>query len=240
VDASGSPISIDEAAFRRHAAFLASGSVRVVALEELLRLDARASAVAITFDDGFVNFGDVAWPLLREHAIPVTLFVVSAFAGATNDWGARPEAGIPSLPLLDWDRLARLAEDGVALGAHSRTHPDLRRLTDDALSAELAGSADDIAAHTGTRPALFAYPYGRLDTRVVAAVARAYSMACTTELRPLAAGDDPLRLPRLDAFYLRAPGRLEAWDTPAFALHMRLRSLARTVRERTRDWFGAA
>jgi len=239
VDASGSPISIDEAAFRRHAAFLASGNVQVVALEELLRLDARASAVAITFDDGFVNFGDTAWPLLRDRGIPVTLFVVSARAGGTNDWGGRAAAGILGLPLLGWDRLARLAEDGVTLGAHSRTHPDLRDLDDRALADELDGSAVEVAARTGTRPATFAYPYGRLNPRVRAAAGRVYRLACTTELRSLAASDDPLQLPRLDAFYLRAPGHLEAWGTPAFTRRLRLRSLARTVRERTRDWFGA-
>jgi peptidoglycan/xylan/chitin deacetylase (PgdA/CDA1 family) len=34
------------------------------------------NAVAITFDDGYENFYDLAWPLLREFNLPATVFVV--------------------------------------------------------------------------------------------------------------------------------------------------------------------
>ena len=240
IDASRSPISVDEGAFRRHVAWLAKGSVRVVGLAALSALDGPGDALAITFDDGFVNFGDVAWPLLREHGLPVTLFVVSGRAGTTNAWGDRPASSVPTLPLLDWDRLGRLAEEGVTLGAHTRTHPDLRNVGDDALADELEGCARDIAAHTGAAPATFAYPYGAVDARIARSAARSFSLACATELRLLAPDDDPLRLPRLDAFYLRDAGRLEAWGTPAFRSHLRLRAFARRVRQHTLAWFGSA
>jgi peptidoglycan/xylan/chitin deacetylase (PgdA/CDA1 family) len=67
VDPSGSPISIDEAAFRRHAAWLAASTVRVCPLAELLAQPADADAVALTFDDGLLSFIDRAWPVLRDH-----------------------------------------------------------------------------------------------------------------------------------------------------------------------------
>ncbi|MDP2645972.1 MAG: polysaccharide deacetylase family protein, partial [Desulfobacterales bacterium] len=34
------------------------------------------NAVAITFDDGFKSFYDLAWPLLRAYDIPASIFVV--------------------------------------------------------------------------------------------------------------------------------------------------------------------
>ena len=77
VDESGSPISIAPAAFRRHVAWLAAHGPRVVSVDELLRLPPTAAAVALTFDDAFVNFADLAWPLLREHRLPATVFVPS-------------------------------------------------------------------------------------------------------------------------------------------------------------------
>lgn len=230
VDGSGSAISIDETAFRAHVAWLASGAVRVVPLGTITNGSAADDVVALTFDDAFRNFAEVAWPLLRERALPVTLFVVSEHAGGTNAWGGRDAAGIPTLPLMDWEALGRVAEEGVMLGAHSRTHADLRRLDADRLADEVAGSADALAARTGRRPAAFAYPYGSVDARVALAAARSYGQGCTTALRELAPADDPLQLPRLDACYLRDPGRLAGWGTASFRRYLRLRSGLRQVR----------
>ena len=203
IDDSGSPISVDRAAFREHVAFLASGAVRVTDIAGVLAQPEDAQAVALTFDDAFANFATEAWPLLRDRGLPATLFVVSGHVGGTNAWGGREQAGIPTLPLLDWDDLGRLAEEGVTLGAHSRTHPDLRGTDDAALEDELAGSAEVIAARTGRRPEAFAYPYGAHDTRVASAAAAAYRFACTTDLRPLGRNEATSLLPRLDACYLR-------------------------------------
>ena len=230
IDDSGSAISVDATAFRRHVAFLASGAVRVTDVAGVLSAGDTADAVALTFDDAFTSFAEIAWPLLRERGLPVTLFVVTGHAGGTNAWGGRDAPGIPTRPLLGWDALAHLAEQGVQLGAHSRAHPDLTQADDSRLVDEMEGSAADLAARTGTRPASFAYPYGACDERVVAAARPRFACACTTELRPLASADDAYRLPRLDAYYLRAPGRLEAWGRPALRSYLRLRQAGRAVR----------
>jgi peptidoglycan/xylan/chitin deacetylase (PgdA/CDA1 family) len=232
IDASGSPISIDEEAFARHVDFLASGRVQVVPLEQLASAHAADDAVALTFDDGYRNFAAAAWPRLRDAGLPVTLFVVTERAGLDNRWDGRGGPA-PALELLGWDELADVAAEGVALGSHSRSHPRLPGLPDDRLTAEVTGSADDLAARTGTRPAMFCYPYGRIDDRVASAVAAEYQYACTTELRALGAADRPERLPRLDTFYLRAPGRLEAWGTRRFRWYLQSRALLRRVCGRT-------
>ncbi len=229
VDPSLSPISIDEAAFRAHVAWLATGAVRVLPLDQITAPGAPDDAVALTFDDAFSNFADVAWPLLREHRLPVTIFVVSGHAGGTNAWGNRETPGIPTLPLMTWDALARVVSEGATLGAHSRTHPDLRRLGDARLADELEGSAADIAARTGVRPRAFAYPYGAVDSRVAAAAA-GFDQAVTTELRSLGAAPDPRRLPRLDAFYFRESGKLEAWGSAAFVARLAFRGALRRAR----------
>ncbi len=230
VDPSGSVLSIDESTLRRHARWLASGSVRVTSVEGLLALDPAEEAVALTFDDAFRNFATAAWPILREHGLPVTLFVATEHAGRTNTWGGRSEPGVPELPLLGWDELIALADEGVALGSHTRRHPRLPGLPADRLADEVAGSADTIEARTGRRPRGFAYPYGAVDAASATAVAEAYSWACTTRLEPVGAEPELHRLPRLDAYYFRAEGRLEAWGTPAFRAWMGLRRMARSAR----------
>src|SRR5690606_36506277 len=86
VDPSGSPISIDRDAFRAHVRWLASGPIRVVDLDVLIALPPETDAVSLTFDDGFENFASTAWPLLLDHGLPVTLFVVTGFVGRSNTW----------------------------------------------------------------------------------------------------------------------------------------------------------
>lgn len=230
VDPSGSPISVDEAAFRAHVQFLASGAVRVVPLDAILAPSTPSNGVAITFDDAFGNFATIAWPLLRDRGLPVTLFVVSGHAGGTNAWGGRSSSAVPTMDLMSWDAIARVADEGASLGAHSRTHPDLRRLPRTQLADEIAGSVDDIAAKTGVRPASFAYPYGGIDSTVEEAAAPVVRLAVTTQLRTLRHDERPLRLPRLDAFYLREPGRIESWGSPAWHRRLRLRGALRYAR----------
>ncbi|HEU4565819.1 MAG TPA: polysaccharide deacetylase family protein [Gemmatimonadaceae bacterium] len=232
IDPSGSPISVDAAVFHAHVRWLASGAVRVVSIPELVRLADDVDAVALTFDDGFESFGAVAAPLLLEHGLPATLFVVADRAGATNAWGGVEDPAVPTLPLLGWEALRRLAAQGITLGAHTRSHPRLTALPAAARREEIAGSVARIAEETGVRPTLFAYPYGDVDDEVAAEVAAHCDWACTTELRALGAAERPHRLPRLDMYYLREPGRLEAWGTPGFRRHLWLRARARDARRR--------
>jgi peptidoglycan/xylan/chitin deacetylase (PgdA/CDA1 family) len=229
LDPSGSPISVHPDAFRRHVEWLASGAVPVRGLEELV--SSPEPGIAVTFDDAFVSFRDIAWPLLKERGVPVTVFVPTDHAGRTNRWPDESYAGIPELPLLDWDALARLAAEGVRLGSHTASHRDLRTLDDDDLERELEGAAERIGEIT-RRPDVLAYPYGFADERVAAAARSVYAYACTDELRVLDADDDRHLLPRLDAYYLQAPGLLESFGSWKFRLYLGARSAARQLRRR--------
>jgi peptidoglycan/xylan/chitin deacetylase (PgdA/CDA1 family) len=229
VDRSGSVISIEPSAFRRHVAWLASGAVRVLPLAALAADEAAEDAVAVTFDDAFASFSTEAWPLLEAHGLPATLFVPAAHVGLQNGWEAAG-GGLPILPLLDWAALGRLAERGVELGSHSLTHPDLRRVSDAQLEAEVATSAQRIRQESGREATSFSYPYGGVDRRVAEKVQGRYARAVTTEFRALQAGEDPVLLPRLDAYYFREAGRLERWGTAGFRRFIALRRRLRLAR----------
>ncbi|HJU88867.1 MAG TPA: polysaccharide deacetylase family protein [Gemmatimonadaceae bacterium] len=229
IDRSSSPISVDPETFRRHVRWLASGAVRVVPLAQLMS-DGSGDAVALTFDDGFANFESEAAPLLAEHGLPATLFVVTGHVGRANDWGGRGQRHVPTLPLLGWDSLGKLAGSGIEIGAHTRTHRPLDELSDDEIEDELGSSSREIEARTGRRPSTFAYPYGRTSPVAVAAARGHFAISCTTELRACGASEDPARLPRLDAYYLRAPGRLERWGSGELARYLWVRAHARRVR----------
>lgn len=230
VDSSNSVISISEREFRSQVEWLAAHGPRVVTIDELLRAPAAEAAVALTFDDAFVNFGDVAWPILRAYGLPATLYIPTSHVGGTNAWGGIDASGIPTLPLLDWERLGRLAEEGVQLGSHTCTHPHLTRVPHAQLREELEESAARLQSMLGVRPAGLAYPYGAHDDRVVQAAAALYDHAVTVELRPLARGDDRCRLPRLDMYYLRGNQLLASWGSQKLKLYLSARAGARRWR----------
>lgn len=239
IDESGSPISVGREAFRSHVRWLAGGRVRVVPLEDLLTGDDSSDAVALTFDDAFANFATEAAPLLAAHGLPATLYVVSDRVGTSNAWGGYHPPGIPILPLLDWPSLGRLAGQGVALGGHSRSHPRLSGMSEAALIDEIAGCAERIQGECGVRPASFAYPYGAYDQTAERVARASYRAACTTELRVLGKADRSHLLPRLDMYYFRRPGRLEAWGNLSFQWRLVIRARARGLRQALRPaWKG--
>jgi peptidoglycan/xylan/chitin deacetylase (PgdA/CDA1 family) len=76
-------ISATPAVFDEHVRFLAE-TQNVVSLEEVVnsmqngkRLPRRA--VLITFDDAYRDFQDVAWPILKKHGAPATVFVPTGY-----------------------------------------------------------------------------------------------------------------------------------------------------------------
>jgi len=230
LDRSGSPISVAPEEFRRQVEWLAESEVEVVGVDRLLELPDEANAAALTFDDGFANYGVEAAPVLGKFGLPSTIFVVTGHVGGDNRWGGRESAGIPSLPLLGWDELASLRDAGVTLGAHTRTHPRLPALDANALEREIAGAADEMESRLGSRPAGFAYPYGETAPAAENVVARSYRWACTTELREIGGREQRLQLPRIDAWYLREPARRAGWGSRQFRTWLWCRRQARRAR----------
>lgn len=99
--------------------------------------------------------------------------------------------------LLSWQEIRTLAEQGVAIAPHTRTHPVLTGVAPDRLVREIDGSRDDLEARVGNVIPLFAYPAGGHDRRVVEAAERAGLRAAFTTVR----GSNDLR--RADWYRLR-------------------------------------
>ncbi len=230
LDDSGSAISVAPGIFAQHLAWLTSGRIRVLSLDQLIaHADDSTDAVAVTFDDGFLN-GREAIAQLRAHNLPVSVFVVTGGVGGTNAWGGRTQRGIPTLPLLGWGDLERLVAAGAAVEAHTRSHAALTALPESALDEELSGCQSELHARLGTRSSHLAYPYGEVNDAVEARVGPYFRHGHTTELRFMTSSDAALRMPRLDMYYFRAPGSLEAWGTPAFTRRVAWCATRRKIR----------
>jgi len=167
IDDTGSFMSVSSAAFRLQMARLRDWGYRGVSLGEWLRAPAVGApkTVAITFDDGYRNNYEQAFPILEEFGFQATVFLATAFMGKENTW--MKESQGPRLPMLSWDQAARMLDYGVEFQSHSNTHPDLSTQPPDAVREELRSSQEAIARRLGTAPDLFCYPFGRFNETVV-------------------------------------------------------------------------
>ncbi|MYZ48488.1 polysaccharide deacetylase family protein [Propylenella binzhouense] len=63
--------------------------------------------------------------------------------------------------VMDFDEVRAIAADPLCrIGAHTMTHPALKRLPEEVARREMRESADRIEAEIGYRPTAFAFPYG--------------------------------------------------------------------------------
>jgi peptidoglycan/xylan/chitin deacetylase (PgdA/CDA1 family) len=105
---------------------------------------------------------------------------------------------------LSWDEVRRLHAMGVEFGGHTRTHPILSCISDEAeLRDEIAGAKQRLDEQLRSPSLHFAYPNGTssdYDERTVAAVqAGGFSTAVTLGRKLVSTKADRFRLPRLDA-----------------------------------------
>jgi peptidoglycan/xylan/chitin deacetylase (PgdA/CDA1 family) len=140
--------------------------------------------VVISFDDGYVNQDTVARPALAARGWPA---VLNLELNLLDVRGGLPRAAVGRMVAAGWE-----------VDDHTVTHPDLTKVSDARLRAEVAGSRTLLRRRLGIDPLFFCYPYGRSDARVRRAVRAAGFLAATTT-RPARATaiDDPLQLPRI-------------------------------------------
>lgn len=207
-------IHADAERFRRQVALLRKlgySSVTLAQLSDWLegRAPLPARSVCLTFDDAYRNVFQHALPVLQAASWPATTFVVTGRIDGSNDWDHA--SGIAPSPLMNATELRELSRAGWEVAAHSRSHPRLPTLNDEALRAEIAGSREDLVTLLGEAPRTFCYPYGAADERCVTEARQAgYAAAVTTARGAARHGGDAFRLPRLGIGYRVTALRL-AW-----------------------------
>jgi peptidoglycan/xylan/chitin deacetylase (PgdA/CDA1 family) len=152
--------------------------------------------VVLTFDDAYTDFYSAALPVLRAHGFRATLYVPTAYVGATTAFNV--SMGEQNRAVLSWQALGDIAAEGVEVAAHSHTHPQLDRVSPSVVSDEVRRSRGLLEDKLGLAVDGFAYPFGYWNRAVRDATATAgYRYACGVDDMITAPGDDVLTLPRL-------------------------------------------
>lgn len=109
----------------------------------------RAAAVSFTFDDGILDQATLAVPLLAQHDIRATFFIIP---------GKTPAEPYKGQKKIDWPTLKQMAEAGHEIGNHTLNHLDLRHLDAKNLEKQVNGAQTMIEEKIGVRPFSFCYP----------------------------------------------------------------------------------
>jgi peptidoglycan/xylan/chitin deacetylase (PgdA/CDA1 family) len=119
--------------------------------------------VCVTFDDGYLDNYENAVPILLRHRIPAAFFVATGIVGTDKQFAHDRRRGNAPIPMMTWDQLRRMRDQGFTIGSHSVSHIDCASEHEDVVKAELSTSLADLKRELGSSEVIFAYPYGSRD-----------------------------------------------------------------------------
>lgn len=144
----------------------------------------QADPIEITTDSSDASIYSEFFPILREHGLTATIFVLPL--------------AMESEGMLTWDQIREMDQAGFTIGSHTLTHQWLPDLTDEEIAHELCQSKVLIEGEVGHPITTLAYPYGAFDQRVKQLARKCgYTLAYTTAPGREFLDNDPLGLKRV-------------------------------------------
>jgi peptidoglycan/xylan/chitin deacetylase (PgdA/CDA1 family) len=111
------------------------------------KISLQKKSIALTFDDGYRDFYENAFPLLKKYKMKATLYVVYNYIG---------KAGFVTA-----DDIRDMVQSGfIEIGSHTLSHVDLNKTPEAIARKELFLSKSKLEEISGTSVLSFAYPYG--------------------------------------------------------------------------------
>src|SRR5258706_6325871 len=138
--------------FEDHVRFLTEAGYDSLSMDELVRESTSGNAmsvpaVALTFDDGYHNNWEQAFPILKKYGFRATIYIVTERIGTEG--------------FLSWDEVKRMADSGlITFGSHTHTHRHfIRKEPYQNLEEELEKSKSLIETHLKTPCRHLAWPW---------------------------------------------------------------------------------
>lgn len=224
--------SLTPARFEAHLQWLEDNAFTVVDLPTALDTLRSGGTLpdktaAISFDDGYYDVYEAAFPILRDRQLPFTIFINPE----PHDAGRRGWAS--------WDQLREMAKSGGVIANHTNTHLFMvRRTKEEAKSAwlerlemEITTAETRIKAETGQNHKILAYPFGESDRDIRQLMENLGYMAFGQQSGSVYAGSNFTDLPRfpLSGIY----SGMSSFSTKMLSLPMNVDSI--TPASRSQD-----
>ncbi len=184
----GNSLCVSEKQFEEEMAWLHSQSYRSITAEQFC--DALLNGtplpekpVLLTFDDGYKDNYQAAWPIMKKYGFVGTFFIITNSVGPNG---------------IDWEQLRDLVKNGNSIGSHSVHHLDMSTLKESSQESELLDSKQVLESRLGISISTFCYPAGKYNQTTVNLLSKlGYKAAFTTASGYVRQGDNQYKLTRL-------------------------------------------
>ncbi|MGN0938263.1 MAG: polysaccharide deacetylase family protein [Selenomonas sp.] len=146
--------------------------------------------VIITFDDGYLDNYNHAFPVLEKYQLKATIFLISDYVNTYPNY-------------LTWSAVQDMQQSGlIDFESHTLSHEELTKAPDlDEAKHQLTGSKQAIEWNLGKQVNFIAYPCGEYNDDIEQATKDAgYRAAFTVNYGLAEPGEDPFILDRVPIF----------------------------------------
>ena len=150
--------------FRKQLAYLRSHHYTPILFSEIRKFETEKrplplNPILITFDDGYANNYEEAFPILKDFGMKGNIFIVFETIGKDNTWH-EPETE-PRIRMLTKEEILAMQESGLMeFGSHTMRHRNLDQAELQDVSWEANESKKRLEELLGREVTAFAYPYG--------------------------------------------------------------------------------
>jgi len=152
-------------------------------------------SVVLTFDDGYENFYEYAFPALQEYGFSAIVYLVAGKIGDKADW-LEKDGHFPA-KLMNVQQIRELKKYGILFGSHGYDHLRLTQQEYYVAKNDIEKSKKVLEDLLGEEVKHFCYPYGDHNIEIMKITQDAgYLTGVTCERSSITQDIDPFAIPR--------------------------------------------
>ena len=195
---------IYEDMFKKHLQYLKDKNYTVITFKDLDKIGWRnrfekgKKYIILTFDDGYKDNYDLAFPILKEFNFKATIFLMGSLT--YNEWDVKA-GGERKFSLMSVEMIKEMQDYGIEFGAHTFNHPKLNTLSNEEIEHQIVDVKKPLEEKIGKEIITFAYPYGILNDYAKEMAKKAdYTFALATDSGSVCLSDDLYQIRRIAIF----------------------------------------
>lgn len=152
-------LTVTVAQLQQHIEYIRAEKYEIISLKQVLDYWQKGGAlppkaVVFTFDDGYANNLSLGYPVFQQYAVPVTIFLPTAYIGTVSGWD------VVSDTLMSIEALKSMDPNLVSFGLHSHKHLNYKHLEAEQIREDLGNCLDFFRKNQLAFLPVLAYAYG--------------------------------------------------------------------------------
>jgi len=185
--------------FEKQMNYLKNNNYNVIKLSDLVDIleyskEIPKKTVILTFDDGYQDNYNNAFPILKKYNFPASIFLITGLIGKEIN----NSQNIP-LMALNWEQIKKMYQSGlIDFQPHTVSHQKFNEMKLDEIKKEIINSKKLIEEELNKKCEFFAYPRGWYNKEIINILERnGFKAARTIENGKINKGDDLFKLKRI-------------------------------------------